>query len=139
MRSHSSTKRTTMGAFNSGWTRRHQQGICPPVFVSLAAAAYWLLSGCAGSSNMQAKPYQKKLVDSSDGSDWAAYGRPRRKGTTVRSPSQVAERLSARTAVVARPSVGNSVTTPLAVDGILFALDTASYMRSTRTGSKLWT
>jgi quinohemoprotein ethanol dehydrogenase len=112
--------------------------------VALLAAALTFTSGCAIATESEGDHTapDAKLLDSSDGSDWAAYGRTYGEGhysPLTEITGQNVQRLGLQWSLDL--PVGNSVTTPLAVDGILYFATGYSVVHAVdaRTGSSLWT
>jgi quinohemoprotein ethanol dehydrogenase len=131
----------------TSWTRRHsrlepgRRSSCPSAALASVLA---LIAGCAAPTRQAGETVlpENKLLDSSDGSDWAAYGRTYGEGhysPLAEVDSQNVNRLGLQWSLDL--PVGNSVTMPLAVDGILYFATGYSVVHAVeaRTGSKLWT
>jgi quinohemoprotein ethanol dehydrogenase len=93
------------------------------------------------SAVMASPPVESRLLDSSDGNDWPAYGRTYGEGHF--SPlseinTENVSRLGLKWAL--ELPVGNSVTTPLALDGVLYFATGYSVVQAVdaRSGKQLW-
>jgi quinohemoprotein ethanol dehydrogenase len=110
--------------------------------IALAASLLFLGGAAAGSSHGPADNQSaRRLTDRSDGRDWAAYGRTF--GEQHFSPlSDINDRNVGHLGLVWSMDLdpGNSVTTPLAVDGILYFATGLSIVHAVdaATGRVLW-
>lgn len=115
----------------------------------LAGLAILTLMGCGqkatvdpAAANGETPDPAARLLDTSDGKDWAAYGRTYGEGhhspLTEIDDGNVA-RLGLKWSFDL--PIGSSVTTPLAVDGVLYFATGYSVVQSvdSRTGKQLWT
>lgn len=113
---------------------------------AIVAAALTTIAALAGglpqgSARAASPPGAQTLLDSSDGADWAAYGRTYGEGHYSPLREITADnvgRLGLAWSLDLPP--GNSATIPLAVDGILYLATGYSVVRAVeaRTGRELW-
>jgi quinohemoprotein ethanol dehydrogenase len=108
----------------------------------IAAVLALVLRDAAAVEDEDRRPSpEAKLLDTSDGADWAAYGRTYGEGhfsPLVSITSDNVDRLGLEWALDL--PVGNSVTTPLAIDGILYFATGYSVVHAVdaRNGASLW-